>query len=328
MSSIAFSNNGRNFFSYTKRNNTVKKENRYNENSRENLNIGYANKGVSWNTKKKILIRCRALNYISEEKKVRDYKGEMISHTTSFVTLTLPSEQIHSDQEITKLILGKFLDRCRKLGILQNYVWKAEKQKNGNIHYHILTDSYINKTLIYRLWLLSLERLGYVTRYREKFVGMDLQEYSKQKFNENVKELVINKRFWKGKKNNWSSPPCFDNVNVSGSTGLENYMSKYISKDNGDYSLNVKGRVWGCSENLNKAVELLKNDEDFNRFGFEIAKFTLKSKMIITEYFEFVKMTFNSIFAWLPWIKEYIITKLREIVTPCSFHLMGQGVLF
>lgn len=327
MQGLGYSNNGLNFFSYTKRGKGNNLTKNYNDKSKLNLNVGFKNKGVSWCTRKKIIIRCRVMNLIAAEKKVRDYKGEIITHTTSFVTLTLPSNQRHTDTEITKLVLGRFLDRARKLGIMKNYIWKAEKQKNGNIHYHLLTDSYINKTIVYRLWLLSLERLHYVTLYREKFCSMDLLNYKKLKFNQNVNDLVINKRFWKGKKNNWSNPPCFDNVNVSGSKGLESYMAKYIAKDNENSSLNVEGRVWGCSDSLNKAVELLKNDNDFNETGFQLAKYTLKAKSIISDYFEIIKMPFSSLFAWFPWIKDYIIDKLRSLIVPCRYHLQGQQVL-
>ena len=324
---LSFTNNGKYFISYPKKFVLPFKRISYNQKSKENLNIGFISTGISTSTKKKILMRCRVLSFASKEKKVRNWQGLIIDHRTSFVTLTLPSTQIHEDIEITKEVLGKFLNRCRKLSILQNYVWKAEKQKNGNIHYHILTDSYIDKTLCYRLWLLSLNSLGYVDAYSNKFRAMDLKKYKEQKFNENVKEDIVMKRFWKGNKNNWRLPPCFDTINVSGSKGLENYLAKYISKENGNENLKVNGRSWGCSENVNAGVKLFKEDLDFNEFGFKMAKYVLKKKTIIGDYFEIVKCTLTSIFAWFPKEMNYILEKLRIIIEPCRFHNKGTTSL-
>ncbi|MGV4586845.1 rolling circle replication-associated protein, partial [Ornithobacterium rhinotracheale] len=60
----------------------------------------------------------------------------------SFVTLTLPSAQKHHDRVLRK-ILAKYLDHLKKVYGLKNYLWKAETQKNGNIHFHVLIDTQI-----------------------------------------------------------------------------------------------------------------------------------------------------------------------------------------
>lgn len=86
----------------------------------------------------------------------------------NFITLTLPSEQIHSDDEIKKKALNNFLDNCRKTHNLKNYIWKAEKQLNGNIHFHLVTDCYIRYDKIQSLWNDSINLLGYVDRFKEK----------------------------------------------------------------------------------------------------------------------------------------------------------------
>ena len=110
--------------------------------SLKNLNRGYSTNGVSMATRRKILKNCRVLAIASRRRVVRASSGKLISHLNTFITLTLPAEQSESDQFVTKNILGNFLDRCRKLSLLNNYVWRTEKQKNGNIHYHIITDTY------------------------------------------------------------------------------------------------------------------------------------------------------------------------------------------
>ena len=93
--------------------------------SKENLNRGFKTKGISDATMKKIKTASRVLSYASEPQKVRNSKGEYIKHLCIFITLTLPFEQNHEDKIITKIVLGAFFDKCRKIGILNNYVWRA-----------------------------------------------------------------------------------------------------------------------------------------------------------------------------------------------------------
>ena len=61
----------------------------------------------------------------------------------SFCTLTLPSEQFHSDIEIKSKCLNQFFIECKKYYNLRNYIWKLEHQKNGNVHFHILADIFL-----------------------------------------------------------------------------------------------------------------------------------------------------------------------------------------
>lgn len=102
------------------------------------------------------------LTYCSENKKQFKFK-------INFITLTLPAAQIHSDKEITSVCLGNFLDVCRKYVGLENYVWRAEAQCNGNIHFHLVTDKFIHYTKIRKWWNQSTELLGYVSRFEKKW---------------------------------------------------------------------------------------------------------------------------------------------------------------
>ena len=133
---------------------------RVSERSKSNLSRGFKTVGVSDSTRKKIATAARALSWSAVPRKVRNHKGEIVTHLISFITLTLPADQVHDDSFITREILGTFLDRCRKLGIFKNYVWRAEKQQNGNIHYHILSDSFASFSTIKKMWLIAGSREG------------------------------------------------------------------------------------------------------------------------------------------------------------------------
>lgn len=60
---------------------------------------------------------------------------------------------------------------------MKNYVWRMEFQANGNVHYHIATDTYIDYFFIQKQWNAILEKLGYVSRYAQKMSGISLSEY-------------------------------------------------------------------------------------------------------------------------------------------------------
>lgn len=294
--------------------------------SLENLNKGFETKGVSDVTRKKIAIACRVLSYSANVVKVRNSKGEYINHLCMFITLTLPSKQKHQDKEITKIILGTFLDKCRKIDLLNNYVWRAEKQKNGNIHYHIVTDSFCNYNLIRRLWYISLEKLGYMTAYKEKFQNMSYDVYRLLEFNKNVSLDKINARYAKGKRNNWSEPPCVDSELIQDISGISKYISKYVGKKNDNNDNIVSGRVWSCSTSVSEAVKVFKTDDEFNRFWYNYSTQVLKKKELKFDYFSVCLCKFQSVISWVKDVYDYIKKELLAVFTPCNYYKKSLGI--
>lgn len=86
----------------------------------------------------------------------------------TFATLTLPADQVHSDNEIKRKCLMPFLQQLQRVCGVQEYFWKAEPQDNGNIHFHVLADRYIPKETLDHLWFEPMNRLGYIDRYAAK----------------------------------------------------------------------------------------------------------------------------------------------------------------
>lgn len=86
----------------------------------------------------------------------------------NFVTLTLASKQVHDDNTIKVQLLQPFLDSLRKTWKCKHYLWRAESQKNGNIHFHIITDVYIPKWQLRTRWNDIQNKLGYVDRWISK----------------------------------------------------------------------------------------------------------------------------------------------------------------
>lgn len=93
-------------------------------------------------------------------------------HLCTFVTLTLPSKQKHTDKEITEFCINPFLAYSRKYFKIRYYVWKKELQKNGNLHFHFVTDRYIDALSLRRAWNRIINR-GYIDGVKEKFDYVD-----------------------------------------------------------------------------------------------------------------------------------------------------------
>lgn len=83
------------------------------------------------------------------------------SFRLAFHTLTLP-EQNHSDAFIKEHMLQPYLYWLQRMWNC-SYVWKAETQINGNIHFHITVDQYVPKLKMIRKWNQILRVYGYLT---------------------------------------------------------------------------------------------------------------------------------------------------------------------
>lgn len=147
----------------------------------------------------------------------------------NFITLTLPSEQAHSDKEITGKCLNNFLNILRNKHQVTDYLWKAEAQGNGRIHFHITTNKFIHYLEVRKAWKSSVELLGYVTAFEKKFHHRD--------------------------------PNCTDIKKVKHIRKLAAYLSKYMAK-NKSFSPVGELRLIG-----NKVVQLRYSDKAYRDEG-------------------------------------------------------------
>lgn len=126
-------------------------------------------------------------NFLTAVKCVSNFKYDHPSKVfPTFITLTLPFKQLHSDELIKRECLDPFIkwltnentyvtQKGKSKGLQQGcnvkfYVWRAETQKNGNLHFHLVVDRWIDKDQILWRWNQIIERLKYVTYfgYKEK----------------------------------------------------------------------------------------------------------------------------------------------------------------
>jgi len=87
----------------------------------------------------------------------------------NFITLTLPAPQGKvTDKEIKSQCLSRWIDTMRASYQLNNYVWRAERQFNGNIHFHITTDTYIPWDRVLSVWNHYLSRFHFIDEFRKQ----------------------------------------------------------------------------------------------------------------------------------------------------------------
>lgn len=203
------------------------------------------------------------LYYYAKTKTVVTRKGKQLTNLKlNFATLKLPSEQIHSSDFITKNCLNQLLVELKKKYNLTNYVWRLEYQKNGNLHYHIVTDTYIDYHGLNRSWNRILNKYGYVDAYTRKFSQMSLSDYVRtQSDNGKTDFATLAKRYAKGCASRWREPNSVDTKAVFGKNNIGAYISKYMAKNDQStenkklpiYEANsANSRLWYCSQSLAK----------------------------------------------------------------------------
>lgn len=143
--------------------------------------------------------------------------GAALPFRLGFWTLTIPGE-IQDPREVFRTAFARFARWMRKKDIL--YIWKAELQKRGQVHYHLIVDSYVHWREVKAVWNRCLKRAGYLVAW-----GLKTGNYD---------------------------PPSVDLRAVKSNRALTNYLLKYITKDDivTDADKKRMGKVWGSSEEL------------------------------------------------------------------------------
>jgi hypothetical protein len=218
---------------------------------------------ISTNAHRTLKRKINWLYFLSKSKPVKTYAGKNIyNFKMAFITLTLPSVQKHPTVFITKNLFNQFLTEVRQRTKMENYVWRLEFQKNGNVHYHIATDTYLDYFFIKQIWNRILSNYGYIQPYTAKHKNMSLKNYNKEynKFSK-IDFSIIAKRYALGCKHSWKQPNSIDVKSVISNKSISNYISKYFSKDSDpeakqnilDTPENSKSlRLWFCSRSLSK----------------------------------------------------------------------------
>lgn len=275
---------------------------------------------MSPKARKRIRKAINWLTYLSETRNEKFSGGRIVRNfKVSFVTLTLPTKQMHSHQEITQKCLNRFLTVLRQKYKVQNYVWKAELQKNGNIHYHLTFDVFIHYLAIRREWNAAISKLGYITTYAKTFRTMTFEEYHYWRCQSGSENVNANKKaFAYGTATNWHSPNTTDVKSVKNVKNLASYLAKYLTKSpaksdvTGIIADSVKeltGRLWFCSRSISSmaSVQIPLTMEN-RRITFEMSRI----KQIKSEVFEWTTLFWYRLKELPPdlrnWFRENLVS--------------------
>jgi len=94
--------------------------------------------------------------------------GKKFDNYMVFLTLTLSAKQMHDDKEIKRYMLEPYIQELQERYKITNYIWKAEKQHNGNIHFHLILDKFIKYNNLRTIWNKYQKNNGYIQKYQEK----------------------------------------------------------------------------------------------------------------------------------------------------------------
>jgi len=206
----------------------------YHEKSHLNLALSKQKVDVSKKAQRRILQAIDWFLLLSKPKQAENLRtGKLFTYRLSMATLTLPCEQIHEDRYVKSRMLAALFDRLRKDHNVNHYIWKAEKQYNGNIHFHIILDQFIHYFELNRIWNIILNHHGYIEQYRQ-----NMNEFHKDGFKvrkELLKQWPLEQQklaYNKGMRDNWSNPVSSTDIHsLKKVKKVRAYVAKYLTKN-------------------------------------------------------------------------------------------------
>ena len=190
------------------------------------------------------LLAAASEKYVYSKKTKRLHKWKL-----SFLTLTLPTQGNKTDLEI-KSLLNSFLTLAKYNYGLRSYIWKAEPQKRGAIHFHITSDCYMWKNSVRFEWNRLLSKSGLLNGHTD---APSTKIHSTYK----VKNMAayLTKYFIKPPLKQTKPPykPTFNGLQYSPRGHA--YMHP-INLESLYYVRPLAGRLWGCSQTLSQARNL------------------------------------------------------------------------
>jgi hypothetical protein len=228
---------------------------------RENLKNLERNSSNGTLSKKAMRRLINSVNWlIAAAPKKKVYSKELrksFNFKVNFITLTLPGEtQMISDHKFKKVLIHNFINTARYRWNLKNFVWKVETQKNGKIHAHFLTDTFIDYRSLRKVWNTILDKNNLLSEYQFKHQNLTFNEYNNLYNPDNKKEIAkVKKAYYEGVKSNWSNPNSTDVKALKNDKNIAGYMAKYMAK-NEDSRRKIKGRIWSCSYSIAQANKL------------------------------------------------------------------------
>lgn len=224
----------------------------------------------------------------------------------NFITLTLSASQQHSDSYMTVHMLQPFLKWMQRKGATL-YVWKAEIQDNGNIHYHITTNHYLHWRKIRNKWNSLQQKHGYLHRFFLKHEHHDPNSTD-------VHSVINTGKVIKYMQKYISKLDKYCKDQVNNLTATDNYYYKknsYIDEDGKRCKRTVECKIWSCSQELNTQSLTITEEDKYYKEVNEYLK--LHSQVTNTDHGQLITGYSSNDFDHV--YKIISVTKLLNIVS-------------
>lgn len=201
----------------------------------------------------------RAINYLllnsTNKRNPTRINWKDTNFRMAFITLTLSAKQRHTDNQIKRDMLGPFITEIKRQYDVKHYVWRSERQQNGNVHIHILIDKFIPWHEVRGIWNRQQSKLGYISQYQ-----IQMRELHKTGFKARpdlfdkwpLKSQL--KAYHEGKAGNWSNPNSTDIHSVKFVSNVAAYVTKYMTKNSAERTLKVRASDIGFTRNHPKGI--------------------------------------------------------------------------
>lgn len=280
---------------------------------------------ISFKAARRIQAALKWLLFLSKSQKVYNKETRrFVKFRVCMVTITLSSLQCHSDQVIKSRLFNQLLTELREHNGMHHYVWRAEKQQNGNIHFHLVTNIYLNALKLRQKWNRIQNKLNYVNTYADQMnakIKTFLDYYNE--YIDQADIATLRRRYLHGKSCGWHNPNSTDIHSIKNVKNLTAYLCKYLCKDlMANYEtyeeipshLLVKGKLWGLSQslsslkNVNTVIDSFVSEDlgkIWKEFGHKVKK---------TDYCVFIPLGLKDIIRLgCTSIIQCIYEKLKEI---------------
>jgi hypothetical protein len=267
----------------------------------------------------------RWLHMISNYKRVYSKaENKTFSFLFSFITLTLSDVQHHSDDYIKSHMLEPFLKWMSRSWSAHSYIWKAEAQNNGNIHFHITTNKFIHWKSIRTKWNRLLQAHQYCKVYQDgtNDKGDSATEVRAVRNNNEISKYIAayssKKDLFKSLKDKVTRKKQYifsEACTLNNHFYMKENFRQMICSDGmvREYKRLIHGRLWGASVNLNQSACIIN---ELNAAYQETEQVLKHDELTDKKYFDYstVYLYKKKIWPYLPYtIKSYYNEKIHAL---------------
>jgi len=239
-----------------------------------------------------------------KEKMMSVFAASKNNFTLQTLTLVAPA----ADWLAVKC-LNKYLTVLRKKSGLFNYVWVAERQGNGNVHFHMILDRKFDIVYTNSLWVSQQESAGIKNeiaclKFKNDYNLTFKQAHKRGEITQKLVQQYLNP---------------VDVIKVKNIDGMSAYLTNYVTKN----ETKMQCAVWHCNRNVSKLfTKQLISKKVFEKTCSKLnCIYSKKGKAYINKTFVHQYGMINNIFN-----KKYFNTFLKEMNLLNSWILANEKI--